>query len=188
MTQTDQKSETGARNTKIGAAVLLALAVIPIVMDLDVFGGDVKADPATTVQWVSYEEAVRLSGTSGKKLLVDLYTDWCTWCKKMDAEVYTAPDVRAQITKHFIPVKLNAESSDPLEFKGSAMTKAQFSRAVGVTGFPSTLFLTEGQDPITLVPGFIPAERFSLILEYIGDDHYTNIPFETFVAQRPATP
>lgn len=175
---------SGQKATRIGGAILLVIAVLPLALDLDVFSENSSASPAK-IAWVEYDEGAKIANETGKKLLVDVYTDWCTWCKKMDADVYTAADVRAQIEKHFVPVKLNAESNESVEFNGSSMTKIQFSRAVGVTGYPSTLFLNEAQEPITLVPGFIPAERFAVILKYIGEDHYKTTPFQSYLSQNP---
>lgn len=36
------------------------------------------------VHWISFEEAVQRSKTEPRKILIDVYTDWCGWCKKMD--------------------------------------------------------------------------------------------------------
>ena len=69
----------------------------------------VVSSPASSVSWKSFDDGVLLAQQSNKKLLVDVYTDWCTWCKKMDAEVYTNPEVFKLINTQFVAVKLNAE-------------------------------------------------------------------------------
>ena len=37
-----------------------------------------------TLTWISFEQAVELQKKEPRKILIDVYTDWCGWCKKMD--------------------------------------------------------------------------------------------------------
>lgn len=135
------------------------------------------------VAWASFDEGLKLAKDQRKKVLVDVYTDWCTWCKKMDAETYPHQLVAKELKANYIAIKLNAESSDPVTFNGQTMTSAEFAQAVGVTGYPSTLFLDENLQPITVVPGYAPPERFSKILSYFAGDHYKSKDFETYLGQ-----
>ena len=43
------------------------------------------------IEWLSFEEAVKRNETQPKKFIVDVYTDWCGWCKKMDASTFKNP-------------------------------------------------------------------------------------------------
>jgi len=36
------------------------------------------------VMWYSWEEAVEANKEEPRKFFVDVYTDWCGWCKRMD--------------------------------------------------------------------------------------------------------
>ncbi len=135
------------------------------------------------VQWQSFENAITLAGEQNKKLLIDVYTDWCGWCKRMDSDVYSDASVIAALNAGFIPVKLNAESSRELIYFGSQMTEAQFARSAGVTGYPTTLFLGPDAKPITRVPGYIPADKFVSILNYIGQNHYQTLSFEEYLSR-----
>jgi thioredoxin-related protein len=134
------------------------------------------------------DEGIVLAHQSNKKILVDVYTGWCTWCKKMDAEVYTDKNVINLIDKHFIPVKLDAESSRPVSFQGKSFSEAEFARQVGVTGYPTTLFFDQNSNPITDMPGFAPADKFADVLGFIGQDYYKSISFQEYVSQHTSTP
>ena len=37
------------------------------------------------INWTTFEKAIALSKQDGKPVLVDVYTDWCGWCKRLDA-------------------------------------------------------------------------------------------------------
>ena len=50
--------------------------------------GQAQETPVAEVNWITIEEAYTLSQTAPKKILVDVYTDWCYWCKVMDQQTY----------------------------------------------------------------------------------------------------
>ncbi len=41
-----------------------------------------------TVRWLSWEEAIELSKEDPRKIVIDVYTEWCGWCKKMDKTTF----------------------------------------------------------------------------------------------------
>jgi len=133
------------------------------------------------VSWKSFDEGVILAGQQKKKLLIDVYTNWCSWCKKMDKEVYPSEKVRAALVTHFIAVKLDAESNKKLSYRGSSVSEQEFARLLGVNGYPTTLFFDEEMKPITMLPGYVNAESFADILTYVGQDHYRNIPYKDYL-------
>ena len=73
------------------------------------------AQATSAVNWMSWEDAIaaleadKKAGRKGKKIFVDIYTDWCGWCKKMDKETFQVPKIAAYLNQHFYPVKFNAE-------------------------------------------------------------------------------
>jgi thioredoxin-related protein len=166
------------RTTILTGALLLAAVLIGFILQSE---GNPGAEAATELVWKSFDEGVLLAKQQNKKIIVDVYTDWCSWCKKMDKEVYASPSVMSVLSSSYIAVKLNAESSSrSLTFKGKTLTEEQFAASAGVTGYPTTLFLDASANPITVLPGFVPAERFVPILKYIGDNHYQSISFEEY--------
>ena len=64
------------------------------------------------VKWYSIEEAVQLASEEPRVLVIDVYTDWCGWCKRMDATTFSDPAIAKIMNKHFYPVKLNAEDKE----------------------------------------------------------------------------
>ena len=70
------------------------------------------------VKWYTFEEAVDLSKNNPKKLFIDVYTDWCGWCKRMDQNTFTHPVIAKYLNENFYAVKFNAESTKPIDFTG----------------------------------------------------------------------
>ena len=157
--------------TNIVSLTLLCL----LVAQMDASGGE-----KSSLKWKTYDEASTEAKKQGKKILVDVYTDWCGWCKRMDKDVYADSAVTDFLLDRYVIVKLNAESTDKLQYQGKAMSQIEFSRNFGVTGYPSTLFLNPNGDAITKLPGYVPADRFLNILRFIGDDHYLTMKWEEF--------
>lgn len=168
----------------LGAFVLAGVFLAAIYISQQ----DSSSPKSQAIVWKSFDEGVSLARTSNKKVLVDVYTDWCSWCKKMDSEVYTDADVIKLMDANFVAVKLNAESSKPVTFRGNSLTEAAFARELGVTGYPTILFFDPNANPITDLPGYSPAQRFALILKYIAEDHYKSTSFQEYLQHQSPQP
>lgn len=142
--------------------------------------------PAETIAWrPTIEVAVEEAAEAGKPILVDVYADWCPWCRRIQQEVYTDSTLAAYVNAHFIPVRLNGEiQSDTLRFRGFVVSSAELARAMGVEGYPTTAFLDENAEFLTRLPGFSPPETYLPILEYLGSEAYIHQSFQDFLAQR----
>ena len=60
-------------------------------------------------EWKKFNEGMSEAKKNGKKILVDVYTDWCTWCKEMDKNTYADKNISAYLKKNYVIIKLNAE-------------------------------------------------------------------------------
>lgn len=112
------------------------------------------------IEWLSYNDGLAKAKNEKKILLIDFYTDWCGWCKKMDANTYTSKKVIDYLNKHFVVVKLNPEKDKGLVYEGQNLTGAQFAQMAGVSGYPSTGFFHNGVDFMGVIPGYLNEEQF----------------------------
>ncbi len=171
------------RNTRIGLAAV-AIAVVAIV----IFSGLTDAIGLTSsgsdLNWRGYGKALDEAKQSNKKIIVDVYTNWCGWCKKMDKDVYSAADVQSYLDEHFVTVKLNAEASTKHLVDGSEVSETQIARSWGVNSYPTTVFLAADGSVITVVPGYIKADMFLQILVYVNGEHYKTTKWDDFLRSR----
>ena len=84
--------------------------------------GPAAAGTAPGVSWRSWDRGLEEARVSGRPVLVDGYTDWCGWCRRMEADVYSRPEVRDYLSRKFVTVKLDAEAPDPARYEGRAFT------------------------------------------------------------------
>lgn len=121
------------------------------------------------IQWMKFEEAIDANAKSPKMLLVDVYTDWCGWCKKMDKETFTDPKVVEYINANFYAVKLNAEdTSRSFEFMGKTYNEAQMAAAMRVRSYPNFVVIEPKLQNIAQLPGYRqPAEFLAGLNELI---------------------
>lgn len=136
------------------------------------------------LQWKGFGIAVIDAKTSGKKVLVDVYTTWCGWCKKMDRDVYADDKVMAYLREHFEVVKLNAEAATEHVVQGQKLTERQIAKAYGANSYPTTVFLSAEGEAITAIPGYIKADMFLNVLQYIHEEHYKNTGWNEFLQSR----
>jgi thioredoxin-related protein len=144
-------------------------------------GGEAPEPENAFKDWISIEQAVSQASRENKKILVDVYTDWCGYCKKMKSETYTENRVQSAISENFYAVKINAESGEMINYGGEQISMQEFAMNLGVTSFPTTIFLTPDGEPLGFQPGFIDSETFERLLVYVGDDVYDqDVPFNEF--------
>ena len=72
--------------------------------------------PVETIKWYTWEEAIQANKTVKKKFIIDLYTDWCGWCKVMDKKTFTQSEIASYINEHFYPIKFDAEQKTPVVY------------------------------------------------------------------------
>ncbi len=64
--------------------------------------------PGTGITWYSYDEGMEIAGVQNKPVMIDVYTDWCTYCKELDRVVYTDSTV-INLADQFVCIKINAD-------------------------------------------------------------------------------
>ncbi len=135
-------------------------------------------------QWKQFNAGIAEAENSGKKILVDVYTEWCGWCKKMDATTYADKKVSEYLANNYVIIKLNAEGNEKISYAGKSISPAEFAQGMGVNGYPATLFLKSNGEPITMLPGYAEPDRFLHVLSYIGENHYEKKKFGDYLIEK----
>jgi thioredoxin-related protein len=140
------------------------------------------------LEWLNLNEAGARLQTLKKPVMIDLYTDWCTWCKVMDKKTYTNSDLIKYVTEKFYPVKLDAETKEILNWKGRQFKFRPDYRvnefAVYLSGgnlaFPTTIILPADGSAPQAIPGYLKPEEMELVLKYFGEGYFGKTSFGEF--------
>lgn len=133
------------------------------------------------LKWHSIEEASKAEiGT--RLYMVDFYTDWCGYCKKMDRETFTNSTVIKIINKYFYPVKFNAESGNTFTWAGQTYrpTGKIHEFAKGVRGYPTIVIFNADGSLLQAIPGYASGPEYVVILWYFASGDYKKYPFERY--------
>ncbi|GMV36116.1 MAG: hypothetical protein AMXMBFR61_06240 [Fimbriimonadales bacterium] len=99
--------------------------------------------------YYDFDEALAVAKSSNRLMMVDFYTDWCAWCKKLDADVFSTQKF-ADMARNFVLVKINAE-------KGKGIALAQ---KYNVDSFPRIIFIDKDGGVVHEVSGYMPLDPF----------------------------
>jgi thioredoxin-related protein len=151
-----------------------------------------KATPPA-IEWLTWDEATRRMEKEPRKIMVDVYTDWCGWCKKMDASTMKDPTVVQIIQEQYYAVKMDGEYKGDIDFKGRTFKFVASGRRgyhelpaelmQGKMSYPTLVFLDEDYGIIQPLPGFKQARQLEPILAYFGGDFYKSTSWEDFQAK-----
>ena len=139
-----------------------------------------------TVKWISIKELNELYSKNPKPILLDVYTDWCGWCKEMDRKTYRNEKVANYINEHYYAVKLNAESPDSMFFnnigygykaKNKTNELAEYLLS-GQMEFPTTVFFPAIDARPAPLAGYLSVKDIEAPLKYFGGGFHKS---QTFV-------
>jgi thiol:disulfide interchange protein len=99
------------------------------------------------IDWKDYEEGIELAKAENKTIIIDFYTDWCSWCDRMDDDTYSDPPVIDK-SSDFICIKVDGDKRKDLVNK------------YNIEGYPTTVFLNATGAEVHKVEGYVDGDEF----------------------------
>ncbi len=126
--------------------IVLAIMVLGVI--LASCGGEKKEEAPTGIAFVTdYNTALSQAQAKNQDMVIDFYTDWCKWCKRLDDSTYTDPSV-IDMSHNLVFVKINAEVD--------TATAKKYS----VSGYPTIIVAKSNGDEIDRIAGYLPPKEF----------------------------
>lgn len=139
------------------------------------------------INWMSLEDALEAQAQVPKKIIMDVYTNWCGPCKMLDKNTFQNPDVVRYVNDNYYAVKFNAEGREKIKYKDLEFTNPQFdpnrsgrnaqhelAQALKITAYPTIVFFNENGDTLLPVPGYKTPAQLELYLKlFFNNDHET---------------
>ena len=135
------------------------------------------------INWMTWKEAIAQAEKDSvkKKMFIDVYTDWCGWCKRMDATTFSDEEVAKHINTYYYPVKLDAERKDTIVYAGNTFANSNpdpnapkrkgvhmlaYSLLDGGLSYPSYVILDENQARVTIIKGYKKVDEFLASMQF----------------------
>lgn len=146
---------------------------------------------AQEINWLSIEDVEAAIKKEPRKVVLDVYTDWCGWCKKMDASTFVDSQITEYLNKNYYCVKLDGEDKRTLTFKGTEFNFIKHGRRgyhelaagflKGKMSYPSLVFLDEDLVVLQAMPGFRSADELLPILIFFGENIYLETNWTDYI-------
>ena len=148
-----------------------------------VFSGLVSAQE---INWMSLEEAVAMQKKNPKKIMMDVYTNWCGPCKLLDKNTFQNKNVADYVNEHYYAVKFNGEGNDVINFNDREFKNERYNpdlanrrnsahdltRYFKVNAYPTMVFIDENGGFIFPLRGYKTPQELELYLKmFKNDDH-----------------
>lgn len=141
---------------------------------------------AQEINWVTLEEAVELQKKNPKKIMIDMYTNWCGPCKMLDRNTFHNKDVASYVNENYYSVKFNAEGNETLTFKDKTYSNPnydpakankrnsahQLARYFQIRAYPTIVFLDEKAELISPIRGYKTPQQLELYLKMFKEDEH----------------
>ncbi|TKK72003.1 thioredoxin family protein [Ilyomonas limi] len=98
---------------------------------------------------LSWQQALGKAREENKMIFIDVYTTWCSYCKQMDAHIFSMKAVGEYHNEHFINLRIDAERGDGIAIRNSYR----------LLGFPTFLYLDPQGTVIRKTAGYQNKEQ-----------------------------
>lgn len=147
-----------------------------------------KEKDVAPLHWMSLAEAESAMQLENRPILIDLYTNWCSWCRVMDKKTYSNKNVIDYLQKKFYVVRINAETKETLIWQGKQYAYSPENKintiAIYLSGgnlvFPTTVIIPDKKEEPQAIAGYFEPKDFEVIVKYFGEKKYPDESFDAF--------
>lgn len=144
---------------------------------------------AQKINWVTLNEALELQKKTPKKIMMDVYTNWCGPCKLLDKNTFHNKDVVDYVNKHYYAVKFNGEGNDVIKYKENEFKNPRYNPEnanrrnsahqltgyLRVSAYPTIVFFDEKGEVLAPIRGYQQPTQLELYLKLFKKDDHKNI-------------
>ncbi len=152
-----------------------------------------KKEPANTksIQWLTVEEVQAKMKKEPRHVYVDVYTDWCYWCKVMEKKTFSNAQVIDYMNANFYCIHFNAERKDTVLFNGKKYSLLEGSNINELAAdwmnnqmsYPTSILFDANFTNKQPIPGYLDIPTFEMIIKYISGNKQKSIPFEKWKSE-----
>lgn len=137
--------------------------------------------------WHTWEEVINKSKVQKKLVFVDIYTENCGWCRKMDATTFLNNDIADFINKNFYAIRFNAKEKENITLNDrvykykDGLHELAVEIMLGRISVPTLVFMDENFSLLQPIPGFRGPSELNMILHYYAGGYNKTTPWQLFI-------
>jgi uncharacterized protein YyaL (SSP411 family) len=120
------------------------------------------------VKWMNFNDGYALAKKKNKIILVDVYTEWCGWCKRMDKDTYAKTSISSVLNEKYVSVKFNPEVEGiKYTYNGKTYDGPGLAAAISnnsISGYPTTVFINPKTHKTKIEVGYKNESDMGIIL------------------------
>jgi len=141
------------------------------------------AVPPEQYNFVSFDQALRLSGDENKPMLLYFGRYGCNTCRKMHKEVFSDPKLRQSLTDQFVLAYVDTESGKRIRLEnGERTTEMQFASRSRIRGTPTFIYFSEEQKPLFQKAGFQTITQMQQYNDFVSKQHYKTMNLDQYLS------
>ncbi len=133
------------------------------------------------VSFLDLFEDIENAADNNKRLLIYYYQDGCPYCKKLLEDNFSQREISDKTQKYFDVVSINLWGDKEVTVGDKIYTEKAFAEALKVQYTPTLLFFDENKKIVFRANGYYPPEKFSALLDYIGQKQDKKISYQDYI-------
>jgi thioredoxin-related protein len=144
-----------------------------------------------SVKWHNLDQLDILQAKKPRKVIIEIYSKDCEWCKKFESEVLTNPVINSYINQYYYMVKVDVFDKSSLRFKNKELLStngfnpltAEYLKNNTPLSFPTQLFFDEQLNFLNFLKGYNTAPNFEMAITYFGENYYKSTNWNIFIKE-----
>jgi protein disulfide-isomerase len=144
---------------KAGASLVIPLVEDPRIVGVfptHVSAVPVEADVVRDAVWgTDYAEALDQARLEKKLVLLNFTgSDWCGWCRRLEADVFSKPEFKAYAAQRLLLVKVDFPHKKRLP-EAEVAQNARLQRQFGIQGYPTIIVVDPAGRKVVELKGYV---------------------------------
>lgn len=139
------------------------------------------------VKWLTLQQLATVQVSQPRKVIVEIYSEECNWCKKFETEVLTNKVIASYINQHYYLVKVEVSDKSTIQFNDKELKSTNGFHPLTSEyltlplSFPTQLFFDEHLHYLNFLKGYNTPQNFEIALAYYGDNYYKTANWADFL-------
>lgn len=140
---------------------------------------EITSNETKGIHWMTIQEALEKHKIEPRMWVIDFWTDWCGWCKRMDKGTFSDPTIGKFVNENYYAVSFDAEQKEDITIEGRTYKFKNVGRRGyhelaaelmgGKMSYPTVVFLTNQRQVLHRLVGYQTKQEFHPIVKFLNE-------------------